>query len=189
MLAAPADACAPLDAMTCGGAVVITLRGGCSFDTKARNAEGCGASAVVVLDLDPESVATPMGIAAEASPIGIPSVMVAGAEAGLLHDACSVASGQEDGQRLRFHLPAVDASTARSSAAVGAGLRPSWAWGLLIASFAGSFFALGGLDASPFDIALLGVVCSVMGWVRLQTTLRLLEISDLGVSAVGVVAA
>ena len=41
-------------------------------------------------------------------------VMVAGDEATLLREAYAVASQQDGGQRLRYHLPAADASPAGS---------------------------------------------------------------------------
>jgi len=97
------DGCQPLTNFT-PGSIALIDRGACSFVTKTINAQAAGASAVIVVNNDGDSV---FGMSGPPSGITIPSIMI----------------GQSDGDTIKPHLLAGVGATVSTYAATESSYR------------------------------------------------------------------
>jgi len=84
------DGCAAMPAGTYAGLAALIRRGGCTFAVKAANAQGAGASAVILYN---NTTGTITPTVAGATPITIPVVMISQADGGALWAQTTSAAG------------------------------------------------------------------------------------------------
>ncbi len=115
VLASPADACAPLaNAAAARGAVVLALRGNCSFVAKALAAGAAGAAALVVVNGVGDRLLAPMGDDPDARRRPrLPAALVSGADGAAL-----LAAAREGGAAARLAAPTLAERRALALAAV-----------------------------------------------------------------------